>query len=150
MLGSSRVRGYDDDKYDDDNDDYSVATIRDGGILVVLFPNDAKMATFWGRKLESGNGMHDMPELKLLWEYRRCQCDAARRHVRRDANDIDDDLDDDEDEDDGGRGGVWDILPTWTEGLHDVATLVVNLLRIHQNVALSDGECRCRDDDDRY
>jgi hypothetical protein len=68
--------------------------------------------------------------------------------VRRDANDIDDDLDDDEDDDDGGGGGVWDILPTWTEGLHDVATLVVNLLGIHQNVALSDGECRCRDDND--
>ena len=70
--------------------------------------------------------------------------------MRRDVNDIDDNLDDDEDDDDGGRGGVWDILPTWTEGLHDVATLVVNLLGIHQNVALSDGKCRCWDDDDRY
>jgi hypothetical protein len=65
--------------------------------------------------------------------------------VRRDANDIDDNLDDD-----GGGGGVWDILPTWTEGLHNVVTLVVNLLGIHQNAVLSNGECRCRDDDDRY
>ncbi len=150
MLGSSQVRGYDDDEYDDDNNNYSVATIRDGGILVVPFPDDAKMATFRGRKSESGNGMHDMPEPKLSWEYRRCQWDAARWHVRRNAIDINDDLDDDEDDDDGGGGGVWDILPTWTEGLHDVATLVVNLLGIHQNIALSDGECRCRDDDDRY
>ncbi len=127
MLGSSRVRGYDDDEYNDDNNDYSVATICDGGILVVLFPDDAKMATFRGRKSESRNGMHDMPEPKLSSEYRRCQCDAARRHVQRNANDIDNNLDDDEDNNDGGGGGVWDILPTWTEGLHDVATLVVNL-----------------------
>ncbi len=148
MLGSSRVRGYNDNKYDDDNDDYSVATIRNGGILVVPFPDDAKMATFWGRKSESGNGMHDMPEPNLSCEYRWCQCNAARRHVRHDANNIDDDLDDDEDGDDGGGGGVWDIIPMWTEGQHDVATLVVNLLEIHQNVTLSDGECRCRDDDD--
>ena len=42
------------------------------------------------------------------------------------------------------------ILPTWTEGLHEVAMLVMSILGIHQNVALSDGECRCRDDDDRY
>ncbi len=41
--------------------------------------------------------------------------------MRRDANDIDDDLDEDEDNDNGGGGGVWDILPTWTEGLHDMA-----------------------------
>jgi hypothetical protein len=70
--------------------------------------------------------------------------------VRRNANNINDDLADDEDDDNGGGGGVWDILPTWTEGLHNVATLVVNLLGIHQNVALSNGECHCRDDDDRY
>jgi hypothetical protein len=99
MLRSSRVCGYDDDEYNDDNDNYRVAMIRDGGILVVPFPDDAKMATFWGRKSESGNGMHDMPE--------PCQCDAAPRHVRHDANDIDDDLDDDEDID-GGGGGVWE------------------------------------------
>ncbi len=77
MLGSSRVSGYNDDKYDDDNDNYSVATIRNGGILVVPFPDDAKMATFRGRKSESGNGMHDMPKPKLSWEYPRCQCNAA-------------------------------------------------------------------------
>jgi hypothetical protein len=52
--------------------------------------------------------------------------------------------------DDGGGGGVWDIFPTWMEGLHDMAMLVVNLLGIHQNVALSDGKCCCRDDDDPY
>ena len=69
--------------------------------------------------------------------------------MRRDANDISDDLDNDEDDDDGGGDGVWDMLPTWTEGLHDMATLGVNLLGIHQNVALSDGECCCRDDDDQ-
>jgi hypothetical protein len=134
MLGSSRVRGYDDDEYDDDNDDYRVATIRDGGILVVPFPDDAKMATFRGKKSESGNGIHDMPE--------PCQCNAARRHVRRDANDIDDDLDYDED-DDGGGGGVWDT-PYLDGGT------ARRLLGIHQNIALSDGECHCRDDDDRY
>jgi hypothetical protein len=77
MLGSSQVCGYDDDKYNDDNNDYSVATICDGRILVVPFPDNAKMATFWGRKLESEIGMHDMLEPKLLWEYCRCQCDAA-------------------------------------------------------------------------
>ena len=66
IVPSSRVRRC---EYDDDNDDYCIATIRDDGILVVPFPNDAKMATFWGRKSESGNGMHDMPE--------PCQCDAA-------------------------------------------------------------------------
>ncbi len=70
--------------------------------------------------------------------------------MQRDANNIDDDLGNDEDDDNGGGGGVWDILPMWTEGLHDMATLVVNLLGIHKNVALSNGECRCRDDDDRY
>ncbi len=148
MLGSSQVHGYDDDEYDDDNEDYSVATIRDGGILVMPFLEDVKMAAFWGRKLESGNRMHDMPEPKLSWEYRWCQCNAARWHVRCNANDINDNLDDNEDDDDGGGGSVWDILPMWTEGLHDVATLVVNLLGIHQHVALSDGECRCWDDDD--
>jgi hypothetical protein len=68
--------------------------------------------------------------------------------VQCDANDIDDDLDDDEDDDDGGGGGVWVILPTWTEGMHDVATLVVNLLGINQNVALSNGKGCCRDDND--
>ncbi len=68
--------------------------------------------------------------------------------MRRKAYDIDNDLDDDDDDDDGGGGGVWDLLPTWTEGLHDVMTLVVSLLGIPQNIALSDGECRCWDDDD--
>jgi hypothetical protein len=70
--------------------------------------------------------------------------------VQCDANDIDDDLDDDEDDDNGGGGGVWDKLPTWMEGLHNMATLVVNLLGIHQNLTLSDGKCRCRDDNNRY
>ncbi len=70
--------------------------------------------------------------------------------MQRNANNINDNLDDNEDNDDGGGGGVSDILPTWTEGLHNVAMLVMNLLGIHQNVALSDGECHCRDDDDRY
>ena len=75
MLRSSRVCGYDDDEYNDDNDNYRVAMIRDGGILVVPFPDDAKMATFWGRKLESGNGMHDMPE--------PCTACATRRERHR-------------------------------------------------------------------
>ncbi len=70
--------------------------------------------------------------------------------MRHNANNINDDLDEDEDDNNGGGCGVSDILPTWTEGLHDVATLAVNLLGIHQNVALSDGECRCLDDDDQY
>ena len=80
-MGSFQVCGYNDNKYDDDNNKYRVATIHDGGILVVPFPDNAKMATFWGRKSESVNGMHDIPEPKLSWEYRRCQCNAARRHA---------------------------------------------------------------------
>jgi hypothetical protein len=68
--------------------------------------------------------------------------------VRRDANNIDDNLDDDEDKDNGSGGGIWDLLTTRTEGLHNVATLIVSLLGIPQNVALSDGKCCCRDDND--
>ncbi len=112
MSGSSQVCRYNNDEYNDDNDNYCVATIFDGGILVVLFPDNAKMATFQGRKSESGNGMHDIPELTLSWEYCRCQCNAAQRHVQRNANNIDDDLNDDEDDDNSGGGGVWDLLPT--------------------------------------
>ena len=41
MLGSSQVCGYDNDKHDDDNNDYRVATICDGGILVLRFPSCA-------------------------------------------------------------------------------------------------------------
>ena len=134
MLGSSRVCGYDDDKYNNDNKDYRVAMICDGRILVMPFPGDAKIATFWGRKLESENGMHDMPEPKLSWEYGQCQCNVAQRHVQRHANDINNNLDDHEDHNDGGGGGVWDSLSTWTEGLHGMATLVVSLLGIPQNV----------------
>jgi hypothetical protein len=77
MLGLSQVCGYEDDEYDNDNKDCRVAMIHDGGILVVPFPNNAKMVTFWGRKSESGNGMHGMPEPILSWEYCWCQCDAA-------------------------------------------------------------------------
>ena len=150
MSGSSQVCGYDNNKYDDDNNDFRVATIRDGWILVVPFPDDAKMATFQGRKSEFGNGMHDMPEPKLSWEYCWCQCNAARRHVQCNANNIDDNLDNNEDDNNGGGGGVWDLLPTWTEGLQGVATLVMSLLGIPQTVALSNGKCCCWDDDDRY
>ena len=70
--------------------------------------------------------------------------------MRRDTNNINDDLDNDEDNDDGGGGGVWDLPPTWTEGLHDMAILIMSLLGIPQNVALSDGKCCCWDDDDQY
>jgi hypothetical protein len=98
--------------------------ICDGRILVVSFPDDAKMATFRGRKSESGNRMHNMPEPKLSWEYCRCQCHAAQWHVQCNANNIINDLNEDEDDNNGGRGGIWDLLSTWTEGLHDVASLV--------------------------
>ncbi len=91
MSGSSQVHGYNDGDYNDDNKDYRIATIGNGGILVVPFPDNAKMATFWGRKLESGNRMLNMTEPKLSWEYHRCQCDATQRHVQCNANNIDDD-----------------------------------------------------------
>ena len=80
MSGLSQVCGYDDNndnKYKNDNYDYHIATICNGGILVVLFPDDAKMVTFWGRKLESGNKMHNILKPKLSWGYRWCQCNAA-------------------------------------------------------------------------
>jgi hypothetical protein len=54
--------------------------------------------------------------------------------VRRDKNDIKDNLDDDKEDENGGGGGIWDLLPTWTEGLRNVATLVVSLLGIPQNL----------------
>ena len=86
--------------------------ICDGRILVVSFPDDAKMATFRGRKSESGNRMHNMPEPKLSWEYCRCQCHAAQWHVQCNANNIVNDLNEDEDDNNGGRGGIWDLGST--------------------------------------
>ena len=68
--------------------------------------------------------------------------------MRRDTNDIDNDLDGNEDHDNSGGGGVWDLLSMCTERLHNMATLIMSLLGIPQNVALSNGECRCRDGND--
>ena len=61
------------------------------------------------RRCEDGDVLgEEIGIRKLNARYARAvSMDAARRHVRRDANDIDDNLDDDED-DDGGGGGVWD------------------------------------------
>ncbi|KAL3787252.1 hypothetical protein ACHAW5_001905, partial [Stephanodiscus triporus] len=41
-------------------------------------------------------------------------------------------------------GRAWDLLPAWTDALHAMAMVVIDMLGIPPNVALSGMGCRCR------
>ncbi len=122
----------------------------------------AMTATFRGRIAESGDGGHPAPEPKLSWEFRRCQpasptspssmtgAEAATDPRRPHRDELDDDADDIYQEEDcidgdgASYGEIWGLLPTWTEALHTVASVVIDLLGIPPNVALAGEGCRCR------
>lgn len=101
---------------------------RNGGMFVVPFPESSLTATFRGRIAESGDPIHPVPEPKLSWEYRRCcnsqqqssdidQCQSSPLHSK--------------------------LLPEWTDALHSIATLVIELLGIPQDTVLQGGRCKC-------
>ena len=133
-----------------------------GGTVTVVAPtgySTAMTATFRGRIAEGGDGEHPLPEPKLSWEFRRCRlassssttgAGAAADPHRPPRDEVDDDMDDIEKEEDfidgdgDGDGEIWGLLPTWTEALHTVASVVIDLLGIPPNVALAGEGCRCR------
>ena len=50
----------------------------------------------------------------------------------------------DDDENDSNSNAAWKLLPEWTDALHSVAAMVIDLLGIPPNIVLREEGCRCR------
>jgi hypothetical protein len=101
---------------------------RDGGMVVVPFPESSLTATFRGRIAESGDPIHPVPEPKLSWEYRRCCKSQQVSDVVEKCHSSD---------------HLSKLLPEWTYALHSIASIVIDLLGIPQNTVLQEGRCKC-------
>ena len=132
-----------------------------GGLLEIPFPTKSlptnkrethantdsirtATATFRGRIAESGDEQQPTPEPKLSWEFRRCtpNMHAAVNHTGVKPNGSDDDkvdvLNDDS----------WRYLPKWTNALHEIASLIINLLGIPPQLVLQENQCQCLNKED--
>ena len=126
-------------------DDYNFETICNGGLLEVPFPtsclpnaqklqnatsnNNASItATFRGRVAESGDEQQKTPEPKLSWEFQRCIGTSTNNTLQHNGKE---------------RNESWTLLPKWTEALHSVASMIINLLEIPTQLVLQEKPCQC-------
>ena len=103
----------------------------------------AATATFRGRTAESGDGENSSPEPKLSWEFRRCTNVIINSGTMTRQPTSSEKLDGP-----GEFNETWKLLPRWTEALHAVASLVIDLLDIPPSLVLREGRCRCTSKDD--
>lgn len=140
------------------NDATNKDDVRDGGMFAVPFPVSSSSsllpqstvtttATFRGRVAESGDPAHPVPEPKLSWEYRRCCCAMSSQlaaGIDSRPSPPDGNVDGDVDDDGNDSNAAWKPLPEWTDALHSVAAMVIDLLGIPPNIVLREEGCRCR------
>lgn len=101
----------------------------DGGLIETSYvtATSRRSATYRGRTSESGAA--EQPEPKQSWELKRCHA-VVGSDVAGESNIVDERL---------------QQASGWTDGLHQAAEIVVQMLGVDQNTILQNGPCGCSD-----